>query len=705
MNRNYFLLLIFLMSTQCIYSQTITHSPVVGNVTYNGADILFRTDGARSVKIEFSQSNDFSSSQITNEITTGSDDKEYFGKFSLTNLSSGSIYYYRFYVDDQLFDDGIERSFKTFPIEGSETEFKFIFGSGQQERNDPESYIGNIFPLLAEEEAAFFIHQGDWTYPDTTDYYNPGDYFNLHYDLIIDSYRSKYEMDYPMRYLLSNTPVAYTYDDHDLSNNDCDGTYPGIPNSVKGFVNLFPSYPLVDSSQGIYQKFTCGNSDIFMLDNRSKRSPNNEAFKYQGDSLYFDPLEGHTILGDEQMNWLLNELKNSNAVWKFLSTGTPFNPGWRAAIEWAVSAQGFIDSLLLPTIGYVTPEEIAFYAADKWSAFPEDIIHLIKYVSDNEIENVIFLSGDTHTTGVDDGANSIFPELMASGLDRTNGRIVQIFEYLGIHVWNSGGHTFDLPMSKFGNSFGRVSVFCSDSVRLEAVTEEGEVIGSTTVLNGYLPERKSLAVGPDFLYFGDVQIGDTLSFNSNIIATSCDSVNILSYELSGVSSFTVDFEKEMPFAIQAGKKTTVTFHFLPANATSDTVWLRIQTDAPNHGEVLITAVGKGTMPDVVYDETASIEKFKLEQNYPNPFGKNSVGDNDYTVIKFYLPKPGNVELRIFNSIGEEIKTLVRQYHSTGNYEVLWDGKNNYGIEVPSGIYLYQMRFGGFQSAKKMVLLR
>ncbi|NOX18404.1 MAG: hypothetical protein GXO87_09020 [Chlorobi bacterium] len=704
MKKNLFLIVVFFITIQPLLGQSLTCSPVAGNVTSNGADIVFRTDGARQVKIEFSLTNDFSQSQFTNEITTGSDNQEFFGKISLTNLLPDAVYYYRFIVDGQLFSDGIERSLKTFPVDGDETDFKFIFGSGQQERNDPESYVGNIFPLLADEEAAFFIHQGDWTYPDTTDYNNPGNYFNLHYDLIVDSYRSKYALDYPMRYLLANTPVAYTFDDHDLSNNDCDGTYPGIPNSIKGYVNLFPSYPLVDSSDGVYQKFTYGNSDIFLLDNRSERSPNIEAFKYEGDSLYFDPLDGHTILGDAQMTWLLNELKNSTADWKFLSTGTPFNPGWRAAIEWAVSAQGFIDSLLLPTTGYVTPEEIALFAADKWSAFPEDIIRLIKFISDNQIKNVIFLSGDTHTTGVDNGANSIFPELMASGLDRTNGRTVQIFEYLGIHVWNSGGHTYDLPMSKFGNSFGRVFVFGKDSVRLEAVTEENEVIGSTTVLNGYLPQRKSLAVGPDYLYFGDVEIGNKLSFNSNIISTSCDSVTLLSSEIVGSENFSAEFERDFPLIIKAGEKTAVKLTYAPSEAGNDTVRLLIATDAPNHLQLEITAVGSGKKPDGIFTGDENIEGFKLGQNFPNPFGKILGNGRTSTVIAFTLPQAGNVELIVFNSIGEKVKTLVKGY-GAGNYEAFWNGKDEYGSELPSGVYIYQIRFGAAQTAKKIVLIR
>ena len=86
-------------------------------------------------------------------------------------------------------------------------------------------------------------------------------------------------------------------------------------------------------------------------------------------------------------------------------------------------------------------------------------------------------------------------------------------------------------------------------------------------------------------------------------------------------------------------------------------------------------------------------EFILQQNYPNPF-------NPVTVIKYGLPVKSNVQLKIFNSIGEEIQTLVNEEKPAGSYEVEFNASN-----LPSGIYFYQIKAGSFSETKKMVLLR
>jgi hypothetical protein len=73
--------------------------------------------------------------------------------------------------------------------------------------------------------------------------------------------------------------------------------------------------------------------------------------------------------------------------------------------------------------------------------------------------------------------------------------------------------------------------------------------------------------------------------------------------------------------------------------------------------------------------------FCLGQNYPNPF-------NPQTTINYGLSTRGNVSLRIYSITGELIKTLVNDEHDTGYYSVLWNGKDEYNNDVPSGIYFY-----------------
>ena len=92
-------------------------------------------------------------------------------------------------------------------------------------------------------------------------------------------------------------------------------------------------------------------------------------------------------------------------------------------------------------------------------------------------------------------------------------------------------------------------------------------------------------------------------------------------------------------------------------------------------------------------------EFSLEQNYPNPF-------NPSTKIKFNIPKNSNVKLEIFNIIGERIATLIsNRDYQPGTFTVEWNGKNQFGNQVPSGVYLYKISANKFSSVKKMIMIK
>ena len=90
--------------------------------------------------------------------------------------------------------------------------------------------------------------------------------------------------------------------------------------------------------------------------------------------------------------------------------------------------------------------------------------------------------------------------------------------------------------------------------------------------------------------------------------------------------------------------------------------------------------------------------FRLDPNYPNPF-------NAATQIGYALAAESNIELRIYNALGQQVRTLVRARRAAGNYRVDWDGRDNRGVDLASGPYLLVMRAAGFRPAMKMLLLR
>ncbi len=85
--------------------------------------------------------------------------------------------------------------------------------------------------------------------------------------------------------------------------------------------------------------------------------------------------------------------------------------------------------------------------------------------------------------------------------------------------------------------------------------------------------------------------------------------------------------------------------------------------------------------------------FSLEQNYPNPF-------NPSTTIRFSVPKEEFVTLKVYNTLGQEVRTLINDVRHAGEYEVVFDAAG-----LPSGVYMYKLSAGSFLDTKKMVLMK
>ena len=92
------------------------------------------------------------------------------------------------------------------------------------------------------------------------------------------------------------------------------------------------------------------------------------------------------------------------------------------------------------------------------------------------------------------------------------------------------------------------------------------------------------------------------------------------------------------------------------------------------------------------------DDYKLYQNYPNPF-------NPSTNIEFYLPAKRDVSLTIYNAMGQKVKTLVSGLLSKGSHVSQWDGTNEIGTKVATGMYIYELRFGNFKQSKRMMLVK
>ncbi|MGC9364521.1 MAG: T9SS type A sorting domain-containing protein [Fidelibacterota bacterium] len=111
---------------------------------------------------------------------------------------------------------------------------------------------------------------------------------------------------------------------------------------------------------------------------------------------------------------------------------------------------------------------------------------------------------------------------------------------------------------------------------------------------------------------------------------------------------------------------------------------------------VISVFNTGNAIDPVVE--ALPKAFALKQNFPNPF-------NPTTSIAFEMPSAQNVRLTVYNMLGQSVRTLVNDYRTAGRYLVHWDGRDDSGHMVGSGIYFYQIQAGSFTKTAKMVFLK
>jgi Subtilase family/FlgD Ig-like domain len=143
-------------------------------------------------------------------------------------------------------------------------------------------------------------------------------------------------------------------------------------------------------------------------------------------------------------------------------------------------------------------------------------------------------------------------------------------------------------------------------------------------------------------------------------------------------------------------------------AGDQTFWVRGQDDASsspskaaanNWGNATPIAIRvNGDTGGTGVGGSSSPTKFALEQNSPNPF-------NPITQIRYSLPKASSVELTVYNASGERVRTLVDGLETAGFKSVTWDGKNDAGKSVTSGVYVYRLNADDFEDMHKMVLVK
>lgn len=230
-----------------------------------------------------------------------------------------------------------------------------------------------------------------------------------------------------------------------------------------------------------------------------------------------------------------------------------------------------------------------------------------------------------------------------------------------------------------------------------AVNQNVNVYGTAVLDDQFLPELTAL---PDSLYFGEVEIGEAMILNYNLSGDNLISNVLIRAPRGYLISLDDDGDFQHMLVIE------------PVDGSIDlTVYVKFQPVMPRHyfgavrnrtlgimgRPVRVRGVGIPADPDIDGD-IADSQITEVLGNYPNPF-------NPETTIALNVSEPGFVELKIYNSRGQMVKTLVNEFMQAGEHRFRWNGRDEANREVSSGIYFYRMKQGTVTSNGKMILMK
>ncbi|GIW13029.1 MAG: hypothetical protein KatS3mg062_0468 [Tepidiforma sp.] len=288
-------------------------------------------------------------------------------RFEVSGLQAAARYRWTIAVGGRE-DHARTGSLQTFPL--GPASFAIAFGACAGTGSN-----GQVFDRIREASPLLFIHTGDFHYEDIDDP-APG--------AIREAYSRSLRAP-AQQALWLNTPVAYTWDDHDYGGNDSDRTTRSREAARSVYRELVPHYPLPLDGP-IAQSFDIGRVRVILTDTRSERDPSSRP----------DGPE-KSMLGERQLAWLFDQLLAARDS--------------AALVIWVNS------------VPWISSES----SSDNWGAYTAERRRVAEFIAEHDIRNLIMLSGDAHMLAADDGTNNRytadaagpgFPVYHAAALDR-----------------------------------------------------------------------------------------------------------------------------------------------------------------------------------------------------------------------------------------------------------------------------------------------
>ncbi|RLC49765.1 MAG: hypothetical protein DRI23_08550, partial [Candidatus Cloacimonadota bacterium] len=197
---------------------------------------------------------------------------------------------------------------------------------------------------------------------------------------------------------------------------------------------------------------------------------------------------------------------------------------------------------------------------------------------------------------------------------------------------------------------------------------------------------------PTNFYFGEVNIGESVT--DTLFIQNTGSADLIVTDIyNELDVYTLSSNSAL-IPPQTTEEILVTFSPLEEIEYADSIWIEAET--PFQSLFLVTVLGMGNEPVNANNILPLVTE--VYQNYPNPF-------NPTTTIKYAISEPADVTIVIYNIKGEKVKTLVRERKEPSYYQTIWNGKDDTGKTVSSGVYFYQTKIGDYNSYNKMLLMK
>ncbi|MEX0967108.1 MAG: alkaline phosphatase D family protein [Bacteroidia bacterium] len=339
-------------------SDLLKSGPMVGYSEMREVAVWVQTAGPADVFLRYWQAEDSMASLRTRRLSTAYEEA-FTAVFQIPFLEPGKTYHYALFINRKKISLPYETSFQTQSLwqwrrDQDPPQYTVALGSctyiNDSAYDRPGRTYGNdyqVFTSIHKKDPDMMLWLGDNVYLREADWYSRSG--------ILDRYthtRSTPEM----QPLLASTHHYAIWDDHDYGPNDANRSFIGKEQTLEAFRLFWPNRisGLPGAEGGITSQFQFGDIDYFLLDNRYFRSPNRRTTGQR------------TILGNAQIEWLIDALKTSRAPFKMVVMGGQFLN--TAAVH------------------------------ETYSTFPEERQKLLELIVEEKIPNVVFLTGDRHHT-------------------------------------------------------------------------------------------------------------------------------------------------------------------------------------------------------------------------------------------------------------------------------------------------------------------